>query len=326
MDADDYDIELSFPWCDADSALYFFGFPHNDDMARPFKPYGSPPPLDLDEYKDSLELWEAQWLSFLFLSTIDTALDAAERAEYKTQMLKSCLSVRTLQMVLSMGLTANELASAPAIIAKLKDRCNAGRNHHVWRQQFATSKQRPDQAVDDWLCEIRELATKCCFATDCCANCEETRILGQIVFGVQNDDIRCKLLEERTGLTLARATAMLRTAEVAAKQSNNITTGTSFSVRTTYSSYKRNKTSNTKPNESEKQSTTDSPSSPAGYWYCGAEERHPKTECPATGKECNHCKKIGHFSKVCKQKAKKRINSVAVSRTTKTMAMVPTTS
>lgn len=87
-------------------------------------------------------------------------------------------------MVFSMGLTANELASATAIIAKLKDRCNAGRNHHVWRQQFATSKQRPDKAVDDWLGEIRKLATKCCFATDCCANCEKTRILGQIVFGV----------------------------------------------------------------------------------------------------------------------------------------------
>lgn len=115
---------------------------------------------------------------------------------------------------------------------------------------------------------------------------------------------------------------MLRTAEAAAKQSNNITTGTSLSVQATYSSYKRNKISNTKPNESEKQSTTDSPSSPAGCWYCGAEERHSKTECPATGKECNHCKKIGHFSKVCKQKAKTRINSVAVSRTTKTMAMV----
>jgi hypothetical protein len=39
-----------------------------------FKPYGKPPPFDLDEYKDSFELWHKKWTIFLSLSTIDSAL------------------------------------------------------------------------------------------------------------------------------------------------------------------------------------------------------------------------------------------------------------
>ncbi|XP_032791630.2 uncharacterized protein LOC116928637 [Daphnia magna] len=65
----------------------FIGWLWDSTMAvanvRPFRPYGTPPPFDMDDYKDSFEIWQAQWKIFLELSTIDTALDAAERPRYK---------------------------------------------------------------------------------------------------------------------------------------------------------------------------------------------------------------------------------------------------
>jgi hypothetical protein len=72
---------------------------------KAFKPYGSPPRFDLDEYKDSFELWHQQWKIFLALSTIDSVLEDGERPAYKTNILLSCLSKETLQSVMSMGLT-----------------------------------------------------------------------------------------------------------------------------------------------------------------------------------------------------------------------------
>ena len=81
---------------------------HNHVLAMPpkaFKPYGSPPRFDLDEYKDSFELWHQQWKIFLALSTIDTVLDEDDRPAYKTNILLSCLTKETLQAVMSMGLT-----------------------------------------------------------------------------------------------------------------------------------------------------------------------------------------------------------------------------
>ncbi len=50
---------------------------------RGFKPYGTPPPLDLGEYKDSFELWEKQWEIFLVLSAIDTGCTRTTKIQTK---------------------------------------------------------------------------------------------------------------------------------------------------------------------------------------------------------------------------------------------------
>jgi hypothetical protein len=120
--------------------------------ARAFKPYGSPPRFDLDEFKVTFELLHCQWKIFLALSTIDTVLEKDDRPEYKTNILLSCLSKETLQAVLTMGLSDSQLEDHEVIIEQLRDRCNAGRNRHVWRQQFAMKKQRANEAADNWLC------------------------------------------------------------------------------------------------------------------------------------------------------------------------------
>ena len=115
---------------------------------KPFKPYGAPPPLDIEEFKDSFEIWHQQWNIFLALSTINTALPQADRPEYIANILLSCLSNATLKAVLTMGLTATELKDADVIIGKLQERCNAGRNCHVWRQKFSSRVQRDTESSD----------------------------------------------------------------------------------------------------------------------------------------------------------------------------------
>jgi hypothetical protein len=114
---------------------------------KPFKPYGTPPHLDLEGFKDNFEIWHQQWKIFLSLSTINTALPQGERPEYITNILLSCLSNATLKAVLTMGLSATDLVDADVIIQKLQERCNAGRNCHVWRQQFACSQSKISSAT-----------------------------------------------------------------------------------------------------------------------------------------------------------------------------------
>jgi hypothetical protein len=36
-----------------------------------------------------------------------------------------------------------------------------------------------------------------------------------------------------------------------------------------------------------------------GCWNCGGRTRHSRQQCPANGKECNKCTKIGPFKRVC---------------------------
>ena len=56
---------------------------------RAVKPYGSPPPFDLDAEQDKFSVWLERWNIFIVLSTIDEVLDAAAQPSYKTNQLKS---------------------------------------------------------------------------------------------------------------------------------------------------------------------------------------------------------------------------------------------
>ncbi len=136
---------------------------------RRFKPYGKTPPFDLDEYKDSFKLWEKHWEVYLALSTIDSVLEANARPAYKKNVLLSCMSNQSLRTLLNKSLTADEMDNHGTIITWLKKRCNAGRNRHVFRRQFALRTQRQGEALDNWLCDLRDLAQKFNFGDDCCA-------------------------------------------------------------------------------------------------------------------------------------------------------------
>ena len=107
-----------------------------------------------------------------------------QRAAYKRNILLSCLSKQSLQTLLNMGLTAAEMNNVEIIIQKLTDRSNSGRNRLVFRRLIVQRVQRQGEWVDNWLCDLGELAQKCNFATDCCKACETTHNFGQVIHGV----------------------------------------------------------------------------------------------------------------------------------------------
>ena len=262
----------------------------SDNQSRAFRPYGTRPPFDLDDYKDSFDLWEHQWINFLELSTIDTALDEGLRPKYKASMLKSCLSKHTLFAVLSSGLTSAQLQDPKKIIETLRNRCNAGRNRHLWRAKFVQRTQRPNETLDDWLCDLRDLARKSEFTADCSATCGSTRILGQLIHGINNQALAAQILEKGQSVTLETAISLLRTAEADSKLSANQATGQSLYKKCREGLQKR------------EGGTEKMFFKKYHCMFCGGKTRHPREECPANGKICTKCELVGHFQKVCLSK------------------------
>jgi hypothetical protein len=126
---------------------------------RAFKPNGSPPPFDIEAERDTFPIWEERWNIFLNLSTIDEALRRSPAPGIQDQPIEVLFFFTpTLQAVLSAGLTAAQLTDHTAIIDLLHKRCNAGRNRHVWRHQFAELYQLPNQTADNWLCSLRDVS------------------------------------------------------------------------------------------------------------------------------------------------------------------------
>ena len=106
----------------------------------------------------------------------------------------SCLSFEARRAMTCSGLTDDQLNNHTQIIKQLSDRYNAGRNCHVRRHLFTAKKQVANQSFGDWLCELRDLARKCEFGSNCCISCEPMRIFGQAINGVYNDEVRKTLL------------------------------------------------------------------------------------------------------------------------------------
>ncbi|KRY81284.1 hypothetical protein T4D_14380 [Trichinella pseudospiralis] len=51
-----------------------------------------------------------------------------------------------------------------------------------------TEKRHANESVDEWLSDLHSIASKCEFPSHCCGDGETIRLLGQVIFGVNNDD------------------------------------------------------------------------------------------------------------------------------------------
>jgi hypothetical protein len=60
------------------------------------------------------------------------------------------------------------------------------------------------------------------YNSDCCAWCESTRILGQIVSGIADNVVRINMLEQGDALTSDRAVTILHTTETSQLQAANL--------------------------------------------------------------------------------------------------------
>ena len=82
----------------------------------------------------------------------------------------------------------------------------------MWCQRFGNRVQKPNEVLEDWLYDLRDIARKCEFFADCCAKCETANILA-LILGVNKDALQCKLFEVGDALKLDTAIALLQKSE-----------------------------------------------------------------------------------------------------------------
>jgi hypothetical protein len=97
---------------------------------KSFEPHGQAPLFDMEERKDSFDVWETQWKIFIDLSTIKDLVPG-------------------LKTVVNAGLGATVMEDVTKIIEYLIERCNAGKNKRIWRQQIKSCTQRQRLSIDN---------------------------------------------------------------------------------------------------------------------------------------------------------------------------------
>ena len=146
---------------------------------------------------------------------------------------------------------------------------------HVFRQP----KQRSGETVDQFHTRLRHLGAMCGFTS------LDDEIRTQIVEQCSSSRLRRKALRDDT--SLADLISYARSIELADKHTAVIEKQHHQEERV-YS----NRNDRVFPRKK-----------PQICFNCGGNYPH-KDQCPATGKECRNCRKIGHFARACKSKGK----------------------
>ncbi|KAJ8048227.1 hypothetical protein HOLleu_00459 [Holothuria leucospilota] len=192
------------------------------------------------------------------------------------------------------------------------------------RFRFRQRGQLPGEPIDTYIAALRELAKKCEFKSF-----TDEMIRDQLVEKTNSSRIRERLLIERD-LPLTKAIELARHVEVALREAKELTTTstprTAAAVRADSRPKKTRRQAQTKDSISNA-SSSDSSSSRQCY-RCGS-RKHLANDpsCPATGKMCNFCKKVGHFAKMCKQaRAARQVNHLEENQLAPTSSNVHTPS
>ena len=184
--------------------------------------------------------------------------------------------------------------------AQLKDAfrayCNPRKNLTLERHKFLKRDQGEAESIDQYVTALRTLASTCEFG-----DLKDSLIKDKIVCGVKSQALRGRLLREAV-LDLQRAIDISRASELSKEQMKTLSADPK-KIDHLGKNKRQQKQRGKQPQQQSKPSNDRTPQSqkkPCGN--CG--RNHEPRSCPAYGKACRSCGKLGHFSKLCRSSRK----------------------
>lgn len=203
--------------------------------------------------------------------------------------------------------TEGDRKSYKKILTKLDEYFIPTRNVTYERNVFFLREMKTDETIDEYVNDLRRLSSNCEFG-----NLTDSLIKDRIVLGIKDRSLKDRLLRE-TKLDLKRAIEICKAAEQAKKHLEEIDMAKSKEVDVIYGIQGAKK----KVNQKQQRVTPtlrDNRTGRTRCFCCGKDHNKDKNSCPARNVKCFNCNKVGHFSKVCKNKKVNNINEISTGR------------
>ena len=265
---------------------------------------------------DAFRAWKDRWDDFYLLAGIGSM-------EPRTQMaaLRACLTDDTNRVVRNLPLAEGEQQDVTAVLRELEAYAIGQVNEVLERKRFNSRVQGEGETFDDFLTCLRDLSRSCNF----CQSCNESLIRDRIVIGLRSAETVQKLCAI-PNLSLSAAISLCRSQEAAYRDATEIrgpdTAVARVACAEDHLESRRDASPpaacrvcgprsargrRPAPHGSEAQGLSEaspqrrsaaatsggSPCPSCGYLHRRA------NDCPARGRECRNCGKIGHFAAVC---------------------------
>ncbi|KAG8191042.1 hypothetical protein JTE90_029485 [Oedothorax gibbosus] len=244
----------------------------------------------INSYDPGTESW-AQYTERLEQFFIANGIDEADRQRAIFLTVVGPSTYGLLKNLLSPVLpTARTLEQ---LIAVLDQHFDPAPSEIVERFRFNARVRKGGESISTFIAELRRLAKKCNYGQSL-----DTMLRDRIVCGIQDEAIQRKLLSENA-LTLARATEIALSMEMAAKNAGDLKV-----ALVSDANFVQRKSMPNKAKVKRKPPPSTTPAR-AGVRCnrCGA-DNHRSQDCRFLRSTCNSCGKIGHIAKVCMSKSK----------------------
>lgn len=266
-------------------------------------------------------LWFQQFNIFLIASGRDTESD-----ERKINILLNLIGSSGLKIYNNFKMKKNE--TYESIVEKFKNYCEPRKNEIFQRFKFASCVQVEGQEFDEFVTELKRLASSCSFKE------EDKMIRDRIVFGIRNNELKDKLLRMES-LTMEKAEELCRTFEATRKELKvMVSAAEEVDVQMVH---KRRQANQSRQRQKEnfdsvsgnigKYKTVNRPVKNLNrfknnnkqnieYLCKKCNKNHMPKNCPAYGKICRNCNKYNHFEVGCKFKNKTVMETSKIKNTT----------
>lgn len=162
---------------------------------------------------------------------------------------------------------------------------------------FRSCKQKPNQSLDEYVTELRQLSRDCEFTN------VDAEILSQVIQHCRSTRFRKRALRE-PDKTLKEILELGRSLELADQHAATIEDDHDSSVHAMRRNSYRKANSHDKPSVSQRSNPNPAQTSSKVCRNCGGPFPHTNI-CPAKGKTCNYCKKQNHFKSMCRKLKRK---------------------
>jgi RNase H-like domain found in reverse transcriptase/Reverse transcriptase (RNA-dependent DNA polymerase)/Integrase zinc binding domain len=246
--------------------------------------FHSPPPIDMasGNVAENFRKFKQRFEIFMIASGKDK-----QPEHVKTAILLNLVGDEAVEVFNTFTFDKEESKSKlEHVLSKFEEYCNPRKNLIFEQSKFFTHCQMEGETYDHFLTTLKKMAASCEFKDQL-----EQMLTLRVVLGIHDKTLRERLLRVPE-LTLQQASENCRAAEASKSQLEQLENLKIVDATKLDSKYK-------------------SPAKQSSAYdckFCGY--RHAPRKCPAYSQNCSACKKMGHFSKMCRLKRRKAVQEV----------------